>query len=337
MEQMVMSFVKRKKVIRIGDNAEIWEREPWLENVADDLKASRKSEDTDDLVDVLVYHPIAIRLAHWFIKHGFSANAVTLLSLLFGVGGSIFFYPQNVWINLFGIACELFAVILDFCDGQIARLTHTSSQFGRVLDGTVDITNFLAVYIAIGLRMMREPIPFTEREWGFLIWIVLLVTMLCHASQARMADYYRGLHLYFLKGSSDNADLTRTKKIRQELASLPKGSPFFERIYRLFYFLYTKDQEIHTPWAQRMLDRLEEKGGRIPEETADAYITRSRRYIQLTNVLTFNIRAYALYVCLLLGKLVFYVPLVVVALEAVKWFMSVKYEAIAQNICEREK
>ena len=38
---------------------------------------------------------------------------MTLLSLAFGVGGSLLFYPQNRWINLAGIALVIFGVILD--------------------------------------------------------------------------------------------------------------------------------------------------------------------------------------------------------------------------------
>lgn len=310
------------------------EHNPWFERVADDIKASSKSGDTDDPVDVIIYNPISIRLAHRFIKAGWSANAVTCMSLLFGISGSFLFYPQNRWLNLLGIAMEVFALILDFCDGQIARLTHTSSQLGRVLDGTVDISNFLAVYIAIGCRMMKENIPFTDTPWSFYIWIILFVTMYCHASQARMSDYYRGLHLFFLNGSN-SSDLARTKNLRKELTDAPKGTPAYEKIYRFFYLIYTTDQEKHTPRAQRLLDALEEKGGHVSEELADAYISRSRRYIQLTNALTYHIRACTLFVLLLFRLHAFYFPLVVIVLEAVKWYMIVKYERIAREVYER--
>ena len=186
---------------------------PWIDNSAEDIKASRKSEDTDDPVDVLLYDPIAIRLTHVFIRARISANAVTLMSLFTGVCGSILLYPQNRWINLTGMLIILFAAVLDCCDGQIARLTNTSSQIGRVLDGMVDITNYLAIYLVLGFRMMKEPIPFTNTEWSFYIWIVILVTMHCHASQARMADYYRGLHLFFLQRNSSSS-LARSEVLK---------------------------------------------------------------------------------------------------------------------------
>ena len=183
MKEIMMKFNPKKKEYSVteGEAVEAWERLPGLDNVAEDIKASRKSGDTDDPMDVLFYDPLAIRMARLFIRLGWSANAVTLLSLFFGVLGSVFFYPQNRWLNLVGIVLEIFAAILDCCDGQVARLTKTSSQFGRFLDGMVDTVNFLSVYLVLGFRIMRETIPFTGVPWGFYIWILLFVTMLCHA------------------------------------------------------------------------------------------------------------------------------------------------------------
>ena len=296
-------------------------------------KASRKSGDTDDPIDVIFYHPFSIKLAHGFIRAGISANAVTLMSLFVGIIGAILFYPQNKWINLIGIFVVIFAAVLDCCDGQVARLTHTSSQLGRVLDGTVDITGFLAIYIALGLRMMKENIPFTETPWSFWIWIVIVVAMLCHAGQARIADYYRGLHLYFLNGSN-RANLTRSKDLKSELDSLSKENPFYEKLYRRFYLIYTRDQERITPNAQRLLDAMEKREYDAEALSSD-YVTQSRKYIQLTNTLTYNVRTYALFILLMLGLHAFFFPFVIVILEAVRLFMIKKYEAIADNVYER--
>lgn len=329
----MMNIDFRGKKERAGDGAQRWENAPWLERESEEIKAARKSGDTDDPLDVLLYDPIAIRLARQFIRAGWSANAVTLLSLFFGVCGAILFYPQARWVNLIGIALVIFAAILDCCDGQIARLTHTSSQLGRVLDGMVDIANFFAIYIALGLRMTRETIPFTDTSWSGIIWIIIVVAMLCHASQARMADYYRGLHLFFLQGN-DRAALARARQLRAELAALPKDSPFYRRMYRRLYLFYTEDQEKQTPRAQRLLAALEETEGDAAG-ARDVYLSESRRYIQITNALTFNLRSYVLYALLLLRLQAFYFPFVIVILEAVKWFMVSKYESIAKDVYER--
>ena len=327
-----MNTDQKDKRNRIRIKAEPLENGAWFGNVADDIRSAQKSGDTDDLVDLFVYDPLAIRVAHVFTRHGWSANTATLLSLFIGIGGSFLLFPQNRWINLLGILCEICATILDCCDGQIARLTHTSSQLGRVLDGSTDILVFLSMYISVGCRMMHEPMPFTGENWSAWIWIPFFLMMLCHAGQARMGDYYRGLHLYFLKGSC-SADLSRSKNIREEIDQLPEGSPLYLRAYLSVYLIYTRLQEIRVPRSQRLLDLTEEYG--IPEEVSEAYITQSRRYIQLTNVLTYNVRAYTLFILLLLQIHVFYIPFVLLILEAVKLFMTAKYEGIAEDTAQK--
>ena len=110
----------------------------------EDIQASRKSSETDDPFDVFVYDPLAIRLTSLFIKMKWSPNAVTLSSLVFGVAGACLLYPKNVLLNLLGIAFIIFAAVLDCSDGQVARLCHSGTPFGRVLDGAVDMANYLA-------------------------------------------------------------------------------------------------------------------------------------------------------------------------------------------------
>lgn len=315
------------------DQTENWEKAPWMENVAEDIKAARKSGDTEDPVDILFYDPIAIRLTRRFIRMGWTPNAVTLLSLAFGVGGSLLFYPQNRWINLAGIALVIFGVILDCCDGQIARLTHTSSELGRVLDGMVDTLSLLSLYIVLGFRMMKETVPFTDTLWSWPVWILIVVTMILHSNQARMADFYRGLHLFFLSGSN-RSNLTRVKTLKEERAALPAGTPFYKRIFLFIYTLYTRDQEMFTPRAQRLLDAMDESGEIVPGLAGD-YIARSCRYIQLTNVLSYNLRSYTLFVLILLRLHAFYFPFVIIVMEAIKWFMIRKYEKIAADVYEK--
>ena len=313
---------------------ELWENAPWLQKNAEEINEARKSRETDDPFDVLFYDSIAIKLSHRFIKAGVSANSVTFLSLLFGVGGSILLYSPNRLIDLLGMAFIIFAAILDCCDGQIARLTDTSSQLGRVLDGTVDILNFFAIYCVLGLRMMNEMIPFTGVKWGVFVWIPIIICIICHADQARIADYYRGLHLFFLEGSNLSY-MTRSEDLKEELASLKKDSPLFERLYRVFYLIYTRDQERQTPRVQKLLKEIEKRDNTVSEEVSEAYITQSRKYIRISGALTYNIRTYGLFIAILFRVPVLYFIYVIIVLELVKVFVVIRYEAIARNVFNR--
>ena len=285
--------------------------------VARAIQAARKSGGVDDPLEVILYDPLAIRLSHGFIRLGISANAVTLLSLFFGIGGSLLFYTSNRWINLLGMALVLFSAILDCCDGQVARLTGTSSQLGRVLDGAADFLNYLAIYLVLGLRLMGEPIPFTDTPWSFYIWPLLLLAMLCHSGQARMADYYKGLHLYFLKGE-DRTSLARSRDLQAEL-----------------YLNYTRQQEKATPKAQRLLKAMEGAEANTRREISQAYVSESKDHIYLTNLLVYNIRTFVLFAMLLLGTHAFYPLLVILLLEGIKILMIRCYEAVADSVYKR--
>ena len=300
------------------------------EQLQKDLEASQKSDDTEDRVDSILYGPFSMTLAHFFIKHGISANKVTLLSLFFGVLGSFFFYPQNVGLNLVGIIIEYFAVVLDCTDGPVARLTNTGSQLGRFLDGAVDITNFAAIYIVLACRMMHETIPFTNINWSWWIFLILLANGYCHGLHARMADFYRTLHLHLLDRKS-NGCFNSSEQIKKELSE-SKNTPFFNRLYLTVYYNYTKAQEKMSPNVVSLLEAIEAEDSDRSRKATEAYLAESRKYVQLTNVLTYNLRAYALYILILFKLHPWFIPFNIIVLGAIMFYMIAKYEKIAESI-----
>ena len=299
------------------------------DQIQKDQDSSHKSSDTEGPFENFAYGKLSTILANFFIKLGVSANSVTLLSLVFGIIGSVFFYPQNTLLNFVGILIEYFSVLLDCADGRVARLTHSSTQLGRFLDGLVDIINFLAVYIVLGLRMMKENIPFTNTAWAWGIWIVIVVSGYCHAEQARMADYFRSLHLHFYD-QDNTAFFTNSRSIRKDLSE-GKDLPLYRKLYLCLYYLYTKAQELLSPNTQKLLAAIEEVGF-ISPELSKSFIKKSRRYVQLTNLLTFNLRAYTLYALILLKQHVWFFPFNVFILSAIMFFMISRYERIASLV-----
>lgn len=299
----------------------------------EDLHSSRKSDDTDDLVDKYFHEPMALYLTRLFIRLDFSPNTVTLLSMLFGVSGGLLFYPQNRWLNLLGVLLQIFAAILDCSDGQVARMTGKKSELGRVLDGIVDGLNFAAVYAALGFRMMREAIPFTGGVlWGLWIWPVLLFCgVVSHSSQARMADYYRIVHLFFKSGK----DLARSSEIREELQASRESREWWSAGWQRFYLEYTKMQERSTPKLQRLLSAICDNEGTIPYGADTAYTEQSHKIIQMTNLLTFSLRAYLLYILVLTGQHAFYFPFVILVMGLMKHDMIRRYERIAEDVYTR--
>ncbi len=64
-----------------------------------------------------------------------SPNQITLIGILFGLfGGLIFFFTNNIALNLIAFIFIILYLIFDFVDGDIARYKNQLSQTGYFLD-----------------------------------------------------------------------------------------------------------------------------------------------------------------------------------------------------------
>lgn len=75
------------------------------------------------------------------------ANAVTCINLLSGCVAIAFaFHPLSHYGTLPGWQCACIAIavaaVADFCDGFVARILHTYSEFGKQLDSLSDLVSF---------------------------------------------------------------------------------------------------------------------------------------------------------------------------------------------------
>lgn len=295
------------------------------------LKISRKSDDTSDPFDVLITDKLAMVMTRLFIRAGIAANAVSILSFAFALAGSFFIIPDALVLNIIGIAMEIYAVILDTSDGQIARLTDTASDMGRILDGFCDSLGTLSVYIALSFRLMDEPIPFLGGEvWGGWIWLLMAVYFsFFYPNQCSMADYYRNVHLYFM--DPEKSELTRSDDILSDIRAFDRKTSIYERIFQTAYYLWTRLQEKQTPKLQRLFDMLK-KRGELPKDISEKYVEKSRKYINLTNVLTYYLRAFTLYLMIILHLYAFFFPFAIIVLGIIERYMIIKYEKIAGEL-----
>ena len=158
------------------------------------LEATLKSADTEEWIDLLFYRPIGYRWALLFRHLGVTPNAITIASIFLGIAAGILFYYNDLLINIIGMCLLVWANMYDSADGQLARMTGQKSEIGRILDGVSGDFWFISIYVAICLRLTPE--------WGYWIWLLAAVAGFSHSKQAAMADYYRNVHLFFLKGKS---------------------------------------------------------------------------------------------------------------------------------------
>ncbi len=264
-------------------------------------KDSLKSMDTEETFDLIFYRPIGYGWALLAKKLGVTPNAITIASIFLGVGAGVAFYFNNIWINLLGVFLLVWADSFDSADGQLARMTKQYSRIGRILDGLSGDFWFAAIYIAICMRENVTSEFFSAHHW--VIWVVAVVTGLCHATQAAMADYYRQFHLYFLKGE-EGSELDTASALWTRFHQLSWKKNFWQKLTLAFYTNYTVGQEKRTPEMQQLRRVLRERyGNSIPQSFRDAFRAMSKPLMKYTNILSFNTRTFALFAAILIFRM----------------------------------
>ena len=107
---------------------------------------------------VKIIRPISFYFTWFFLRAGISANQTTFLSwvaVLVGCVSYAFVPPGFRWLPL---ALVLIWALLDYVDGNIARVTDTRSQYGHFIDviGAYWFLAFLPFFMGVGLYYAPE-------------------------------------------------------------------------------------------------------------------------------------------------------------------------------------
>ena len=266
-----------------------------------EYKASLKSADTEEHIDLCFYRPIGFAWAYIFRKLHVSPNAVTIASIFIGVFAGVCMYPVNIWINIAGILLLIWANSYDSADGQLARLTKQYSQLGRILDGMAGDFWFISIYVAICLRTVHTIPFFAEHAWA--IWVIAVLAGVCHALQAAVADSYRQFHLLLLKGTA-GSELDSTEELERRYRELSWKRDFGQKLVQFFYIGYTRRQESLSPAMQTALKAFRRRypDGQLPADVRERFRAWSFPLCKWENFMTFNWRSIFLFVTLLAGQ-----------------------------------
>ena len=299
-----------------------------------EYKSTIKSYDTEEFIDLLIYRPYGYRCALFFRKCGIHPNAITIISIFLGIIAGFCFISTSLRWNILGIFFLLWANLYDSTDGQLARLTGKKTRWGRILDGFAGDVWFFFIYLAIAIRETFRPIPFMEEyEWGVIIWILCsFAGFWVHGSQSQLADYYRNIHLYFIKGENGNEyDNSETQRIKYQ--NTPWKGNFFWKIFLYAYIGYTANQERMSPMFQKFIKKIKEKyNNNIPTELRNKFRQGSLPLMKYTNILTFNSRAIFLWFTILIGHLWLYLFFEFIILGGVYLYMRHSHEKLCKNL-----
>lgn len=282
------------------------------------LESTLKSLDTEEFIDIHFYRPIGYRWALFFNRFGVSPNSITIASIFIGIAAGICFYFQNLTINIVGMLLLIWANSYDSADGQLARMTGKKTPLGRILDGFSGDLWFISIYAAICLRLTPE--------WGIWIWLLAAVTGFFHSKQAAMADYYRNIHLLFLKGKA-GSELSHSPQLKENYKKMSWKRDFIYKLFETFYINYTVGQEKLSPKFQRMMQVIRTKyRDQAPDWFRTAFRRKSLPLMKYTNMLSFNTRVIALFISLFIGKPWLYFLFELTVLNAMLVYMIYTHE-----------
>lgn len=317
------------------------------------IQQTYKSNDTEEWLDVVWTRPIGYQWARFFDALNIHPNTVTILSMIIGVGAAYFFFSgsyrtegtEGLIYNIIGVLLLAWANFYDSADGQLARMTGKKTQLGRILDGAAGDAWFFAIYHALTLRFyFHHELEFqwlgienTERNSiiATLIFYALAwfsgITL--HARQCGLSDYYRQIHLFFLKGKA-GSELDNSAQQQQIYKETPWKGNIIYKLFLITYINYTRSQEKQTPQFQHLKKRLKEQYGdteNIPQSFRDEFRKQSLPLMKWANILTFNTRAITLYIACLIDFPWLYLLMEMTVFTALYLYMRYQHE----NFCKK--
>lgn len=298
------------------------------------LQASFKSNDTEEWLDVHFTRPIGLVFALFWNRLGVHPNVITILSIFLGVGAGWMFHYTDLAHNLWGVVLLMLANFCDSTDGQMARLTGKKTLIGRMLDGFSGDVWFFAIYFAIAWRLMPERIPFTDVQWGPWGWLLCAVAgFIFHSRQSSLSDYYRQIHLFFLKGK-EGSELDNYEQQRNVYEQHKREGNLVGQLFFYNYANYCHSQEARTPKFQAFFSQWKNGLARSEksEELKQQFLDGSRPLMPFTNILTFNTRAIVVYISCLINQPWIYPLFELTVMQALYVYMHRRHESLCASL-----
>ena len=259
------------------------------------IEHTYKAREAEGWFDIQFNRRLGFQIALFFRALGWTPTMVTLLGGVFGVTAGHLYYYRSLKLNLIGIALHILANLLDNADGQLARLTNSSSRTGRLIDSVVDQIIFINIYFQLGFRCLADhpflPVAFIGFAAGF-----------SHAIQAASADYYRNAYLYFTSGRT-RGEFDSSVDLRREYENLNWRDQFWNKLLLRLYLNLTLQQETFAPALKRLRDKVDRLfRDQIPEWFRNGYQNIARSAFKWWGWLMTNPRLFLLFVILLMGR-----------------------------------
>lgn len=263
----------------------------------------RRTGEIEEITNQYFIHPISSRLVPLFARAHLTPNVVSVAGMLCGISAGLAYYRyRDFGWTLAGFLLMLVWHVMDGADGQLARLTHSQSHFGKVLDGISDTVTFVAVYTGLAMAL--------SRRHGIGIYALVILAGTCHAVQS--ASYELERQEYESLGWGRKAPAAPRPD-----AAAPMVDRLFQRLDRLFYAgLSFPAAGITGKLREAMTDALRRQPGRAAL-IRQCYRETFAPFLRQCSILSANYRTIGIFLAALLKAPQYYFGFEIIGFSAI--------------------
>lgn len=114
---------------------------------------------------------LSTRLSQLLVRTPLKPNHITMIGTSIGLAAAWCFARGEYRFGLAGALLFWLAVIVDGCDGEVARLTFQETRFGHLFDVVTDNVVHAAIFVGLGIGQYRAA---PEQNYPLLLAVLLL-------------------------------------------------------------------------------------------------------------------------------------------------------------------
>lgn len=281
-------------------------------------EAVRRPPEIEDPTNLYFIHPLAGALTPLLADLRIAPNAVSVAGMSFGVlAGVAYYHFESVRFAVAGFALMIAWHVMDGADGQLARLTHSQSLTGKILDGICDYVTFIAVYVALAAAL--------DRHYGGWVWALVFAAGVCHVIQSASYEVQRQDYYFFGLGRM-SAELLRPGQSSRRDSGAAPALRVVETLNRLYVGLQWRVSGVRAELRGRLtavLAREPQRAASIRRRYRETFAPAVRRW----SVLSSNYRTLGIFIGAVLAAPQYYFEFEIVGFTAILAILSLRQQA----------
>lgn len=292
------------------------------------ISSTYKDFAVEETIDRLFYRPMGYGVAVASRDLHLTPNSLTLLGIVSGVIAGFLLFSGTLSAIVSGILLLIVSETFDSADGQLARMTNSRSQLGRILDGVGGNLVFVSIYINGAIHVISG-------GGSPLIVLLVLAAGASHSFQCAMADFYRNAYLLFVLGRQ-RSELESSSAIAGAYAALSWKKDTGRKFIMRCYLNYTMQQEMLARQFRRLVHAACPNGeDNIPPDVGALYGEVNRPLLKYYNLITTNTRLIVLCVAALMDRFELYLWWEILVFNVVLVVVTMRQESLNRRLAEQ--